>query len=246
MYSTDKDNLRKFQDFIGYKFKKIELLIQALTTPSLGKETGKPHYEFLETLGDAVIKIIFILKLYQQGITNPGKITKVKSSLESDKALRIVANRIELEKYILKKEKQKIKGTRILADVFEAICGALFLDSNYSLRLVEQKLIDPFYENLEKLIEKSIISTKNELLEYLQDIFKTSINIELEYRRSGPDHDSIWIAENPKIFDKKNQKEFKKIPRSLKSFEFKNKKDAEKDIYAKILNYLKKNEKYEN
>ncbi|MFX1420545.1 MAG: ribonuclease III domain-containing protein [Promethearchaeota archaeon] len=246
MYAIDKDNLRKFQDFIGYEFKKVELLIQALTTPSLGKEMGKPHYEFLETLGDAVIKIIFILKLYQKGITTPGKITQIKASLESDKALRRVANKIELEKYIFKKEEQKIKGTRILADVFEAICGALFLDSNYNLRLVEQKIIDPFYKDLEKMIQKSIISTKNELLEYLQDIFKTSIKIELDYKRSGPDHDSIWIAENPKIFDKKNQKELKKIPGSLKSFEFKNKKDAEKDIYAKILNYLEKSENHED
>ncbi|MFW9879894.1 MAG: ribonuclease III domain-containing protein [Candidatus Thorarchaeota archaeon] len=246
MYAIEKGKLRKFQDFIGYEFNRVELLEQALTTPSLGKEMGKAHYEFLETLGDAVIKIIFILKLYRKGITNPGKITQVKASLESDKTLRSIANKIELEKYIFKKEKQKIKGTRILADIFEAICGALFLDSNYNLNLVEQKIIDPLYEDLDMMIQKSIISTKNELLEYLQDIFKTSIKIELEYRKFETiDHDPIWIAENPTVIGKQNQKILITIPKNLKSGEFKNKKDAEKDIYAKILKYLEKNEKHE-
>jgi len=246
MYANEKDKLTKFQEFIGYEFKKVQLLKQALTTPSLGKEIEKPHYEFLETLGDAVIKIIFILKLYRKGIKTPGSITKIKASLESDKALSRVANKIELEKYIFKTEKQRIKGTRILADVFEAICGALFLDSDYNLSLVEQKIIDPFYEDLDLIINNSIISTKNELLEYLQDTFKTSINIKLEYSKSGTEHEPIWVVKNPMIFDKTNQKEIIKLPMNLKSGEFKKKKDADKDIYAKILNYLVKNENHEN
>lgn len=238
MYMNEKDKLRKFQEFISYKFNNEELLVESLTTPQLGNEIGRKSYEFLETLGDAVIKVIFILKLYKRSINDPGEITKIKAGLEMNEALKKVATTMNLHKFIFKNEKQQIKETRIMADVFEAICGAIFLDTNHNFKLVEEKMIDPFYEDFNSLIESSIISEKNELLEFLQDKFKTSIIIELEYHKSGFEHDPIWIARNPKIFDKQNQKQLIKISKTVKSGKFRNKKDAEKDIYAKILEYL--------
>ncbi len=241
MYVIDKEKIRKFQGLLDYEFKKEDLLIQALTTPQLGNLTGKPSYDFLETLGDAVIKIIFILKLYQMDIRNSGEITKIKASLESDKTLKKVAKKIQLDDFIFKTENQRITGTRILADVFEAICGALFLDSDHNLDLVEKKIIDPFFEDLDIIIQNSIISSKNELLEYLQDKFKTNIVIELEYEKYGEEHDPIWMAKNPRILDKE-QKELLGIPKKLKSGKFGTKKDAEKSLFNIILNYLKKKE----
>lgn len=244
MHAKEKEKLSKFQEFINYEFRKEELLEHALTTPQLGNIIEKPSYEFLETLGDSVIKIIFILKLYRMGIKDSGEITKIKASLESDEALIKVAKQINLEEFIFKTEKQRIKDTRILADVFEAICGAIFLDSNYNLNLVEQKVIDPFYDDLDLVIQNSIISSKNVLLENLQESFKTSVVIDLEYEKSGFEHDPIWIAKNPRILEKTNQIELIKIPKKLKSSKFRNKKDAEKDIYAKILKYLEQKEKF--
>jgi len=138
MLMTKKEKIRKFQEFIDYKFKNEDCLVQSLTTPRLANETGVLSYEFLETLGDAVIKLIFILKIYHKGIQDPGKITKKKALFESDNALKIVANKINLQEFIFKSGKQQIKGTRILADVFEAICGAIFLDSNQNINLVEE------------------------------------------------------------------------------------------------------------
>jgi len=234
-----KEKLRKFQEFIDYKFNNEQLLAEALTTPRLGNELGKPDYEFLETLGDAVIKIVFILKLYHQGIKDPGNITKIKASLESDKALRRVANRMNLQEFIFKTEKQPVKGTRILADVFEAICGAIFFDSKYDFTIVEEKMINPFYEDLDSIIENSIPDNKNKLLEFLQEKFKTGIIIKLEYEKSGYEHDPNWIAKNPQIVERYTQEILIKLPEDLKSNAFGNKKDAERDIYLKILNYLK-------
>ena len=238
-----KEKVRKFQEFINYKFKNEQLLVQSLTTPSLSNEIGEPSYEFLETLGDAVIKIIFILKLYRMGIKDSGEITKIKATLESDNALKTVAKKVNLEKFIFKTENQRVKGTRILADVFEAICGALFLDSNCDLNLVAQKIIDPFYEDLDNIIQDSMISSKNVLLELLQEKFKTNIIIKLEYEKSGFEHDPIWIARNPRILEKDSEKELIKIPRNLRSDKFSNKKDADKNLYAKILKHLKNKEK---
>ncbi len=235
-----EEKLRKLQELIEYKFKNEELLIQALTTPQLGNEIGKPNYDFLETLGDAVIKIIFILKLYQRGIEDSGTITKIKATLESDKALNEIAQKIKLENYIFKTETQIVKGTRILADVFEALCGALFLDSDCKLNTVKEKIIDRFYEDLDFIIKDTMIFSKNVLLEYLQEKFKTNILIELKYEKSGLEHDPIWIAKNPIILEKDKKIKLIEIPNNLKSEKFIKKKDAEKDIYFKILEYLKK------
>ena len=240
MYMNEKDKLRKFQEFIDYEFKNEELLLESLTTPQLGNEIEKTSYEFLETLGDAVIKVIFILKLYRRGIIDPGEITKVKAALESDKNLKKVAESINLHDFIFKTEKQLVMGTRIMADVFEAICGAIFLDSNYDFKLVEEKMINPFYEDFDAIIGSSVVSEKNELLEFLQKKFKTSIIIKLKYVKSGPDHDLTWIAKNPKILGQENQKELIKIPKRIESARFSNKKDVDKDIYTKILKYLEK------
>ena len=176
------------------------------------------------------------------GIKGSDEITKIKANLESDKALTKVAKKIQLEKFIFKTENQRIKDTRILADISEAVCGAIFLDSDYDLNLVEQKVIDPFYDELDILIQNSIISRKNVLLEILQERFKTSVIIKLEYEKYGEEHDPIWIARNPKILEKTKQIELMKIPKKLHSSKFRNKKDAEKDIYAKIIKYLEQKE----
>lgn len=241
MSGINKGKLRDFQELINYKFKNEDLLEQALTTPQMANLINRNSYEFLETLGDAVIKVVFILKLYQKGIDTPSEITKVKAALESDKNLKKIANEMNLHEFIFKIEKQRIKGTRILADVFEAVCGALFLDSNCNLHLVEEKVIDPFIPHLSNFTYNSIISSKNELLEFLQDKFKTNIVIELEYAKSGEEHNPIWIAKNPKILDK-HQNELLKIPKTLKSGKFRTKKDAEKSLFNIILNYLKSKE----
>ncbi len=246
MYVNDRERLRKFQEFIGYEFKNEDLLLESLTTPQLGNEIRTRNYEFLETLGDAVIKVIFILKLYQRNINDPGEITKIKAGLEMNKALTKVADTMNLDEFIFKNEKQQIKGTRIMADVFEAICGAIFLDANYDLNVVQEKLINPFYADFNSKIESSILSKKNELLEFLQEKFKTSIIVELEYEKKGVEHEPIWIAKHPKILERDNQKELVKLPKRLKSAKFTNKKEADKDIYARILEFLKNKEKKEN
>jgi dsRNA-specific ribonuclease len=162
--------------------------------------------------------------------------------LESDEAFKKIAIEIDLERFIFKSDKQKIEGTRILADIFEAICGAIFLDSDLNLKLVEDKIINRFYEDIESLIKDSTTLNKTALLEFLQNRYKTNISIKLEFEKYGLEHDPIWSAKNPKIVDKNCKKELLILPNSLQSEKFGNKKDAEKDLYLKILNYIKKKE----
>ncbi|MGB5909855.1 MAG: ribonuclease III domain-containing protein [Promethearchaeia archaeon] len=232
--------LIEFQKLIDYKFNNSEILLQALTTPQFGNENDLPHYEILETLGDAIIKLIFSLKIYNEGEDDPGKLTKTKQCLENNRTFSKIASNMELNTYIFSSKKQSIKGTSILADVFEAICGALYIDSNYNLKLVEQKIIDRFIENWDLFIEESSNFSKNELLEFLQNKLKLTPNITYEYEKLGPYHNLRWIAKNPKILDQ-NEKEIISIPSNLESRQFTTKKDAEKELSEIILRYLKEN-----
>ena len=237
MDKVTEDTIGQFQDFINYRFNKPEMLLQALTTPQYANEKKILHYQILETLGDAVIKLIFSLKLYNNGEIDPGKLTKTKQQLEDNQTFQKIGMEMELWKYIFSSKRQKVKDTSILADVFEAICGAIFLDSGNNLQVVEKIIIDRFITDWEVLIKESPHLYKNQLLEYLQNKFKITPTIKFDYEKLGPDNDAHWIAKNPEIVDN-DQKELIKVPIYLKSDKYKKIKDAEKDISQKILKYL--------
>jgi len=239
MDKITEDILDKFQDFINYRFNKPEILLQALTTSQFANEKKLPSYQILETLGDAVIKLIFSFKLYIEGEVDPGNLTKTKLRLEDNRTFQKIALGMELWKYIFSSKKQRVKDSMILADVFEAICGAIFIDSGNNLQVVEKIIIDRFVTDWESLIKESPHLYKNQLLEYLQDKFKVTPTIKFDYEKLGPDDDARWIAKNPEIVDN-DQKELIKVPKNLKSDIFKTHKDAEKDISLKILKYLER------
>ena len=231
------DKLKLFQEDINYHFQNPEILIEALTTPLYGNENNLGHYEILETLGDAVIKLIFSLKIYNSGENDPGRLTKIKQCLEDNQTFLKVATEMELWKYIISSKKQKVRDTSILADVIESICGAIYIDSGNNLEIVEQKIINAYFYDWDALIKDSSNLYKNQLFEYLQGIFKITPLINFEYEKLGPDNDTRWIAKNPEISDKKQNK-LLDLPDNLRSEKFKSKKDAEKDLSLKVLKYL--------
>ena len=238
MYNHEKGKLIEFQEFLEYRFKNKDLLKQALTTPQLGKERNIPHYDALETLGDAVIKLALILKIFETNMPDPGKITKTKQMIENDEILSFIAYKyFNLQNYIFKAKEQEIEETTILADVIEAVSGALYLDSNLDIKLVERKIIDKFYEDKDNIIENSSIFNKNKLLEFIQKIHKITPTLLVEYESSGPDHNPVWIAKNPKFTNINID-----LPKDLKSKGANSKREAEQDLYLKILEFLKNNQ----
>ena len=238
MDKIENNKLKEFQEFVDYKFKNENLLIQALTTISFGNEIGRPNYDILETLGDAVIKLIFSLKIYNENNSNPGELTQKKQLLENDEILSLIArNYFNLDTYIFKRKNENLEESTILADVLEALCGALYLDSGKNLNLVENKIIDRFYKDRDSIIRNSPIFSKNELLEFLQKKYHTTPNIIPEFENLGSDHKPQWIAKNPKIY---NLPKGLNLPKDLKSIASKSKQKAEMDLYKKILHYLKK------
>ena len=97
--------------------------------------------------------------------------------------------------------------------MLEAICGALFIDSNKDLSIVQKKIVDKFYNDLKGIIDESSLFNKNMLLEFLQKKFRTTIFIKADFENIGSDDNPQWVAKNPKIFDMSNNTEIIKQER---------------------------------
>ena len=241
-----REKLDKLQKFIGYKFKNEELLKQALTTPLLANKIGTSHYEILETLGDAVIKTVLISKKIEENKMNldPEIITKTKQAIENNETLAKIAEQyFNLKNFILLGQNQNLekKDRKILADVLEAMCGALYLDRK-NLKNVEAKIIDKFYGDWDELMDVSIFY-KSKLNEYLQKKYGCNPIIEYEYDEKGPEENRSWIAKNPKILDptRKVLYSFK----NMTSKPFKKRRKAEQYLSKLILERIEENENYE-
>src|ERR1700752_146133 len=122
---------------IGYKFRNSLLLAEALTHPSLGHETQRHHFDNqrLEFLGDAVLQLIFTEWLFDHFPTfSEGQLTKMRSGLVSREGLKMHAEMLELGHHLMMGRGEEASGgrerTSALADAYEALIGAIYLDSD--------------------------------------------------------------------------------------------------------------------
>jgi dsRNA-specific ribonuclease len=244
------ENSHLFEKFIGYKFQDLSLLAEALTTPQLGNELGEIYMDYdkrLETLGDAVLKTILILKINKEfektgDLKLLPNISKIKQAIENNKAfVSIGEEHFQLAKYICKAH-QDIKGTKIIADVLEAVSGAIFLDCGMDLSIVEKVIVDKFYPDWIKILEETDVFNVNMLLEFVQKEHRLpqAPRIIIEYESYGVDNEPVWIGSNPKIVDHNGNilNDFK----GLESKQFKNKPEAKKDLCREMYKKLKREE----
>ena len=134
MENLDK-NLEEFQGKIRYYFNDKELLIEALSHSSYANEKrkGRNSNERLEFLGDSVLSIVVSQYLFEHFTHLPeGELTKIRASLVCEKSLYEFAKQIDLGEHILLGKGEENTGGRervsILADAFEAVIAAVFLD----------------------------------------------------------------------------------------------------------------------
>lgn len=192
--------MQPLESRIQYKFRNSLLLAEALTHPSLAYESQKPHFDNqrLEFLGDAVIQLIITEELYNRFPQAPeGQLTKLRSRLVSRNALANFANEIELGNYVMLGKGEESSGGRrrhsTLADAFEALIGAIYIDSGRKaakeiiLRLIEGEL-----NHLESSPDEK--NPKGELQEILQAI-QPQAPIYQIIGESGPDHRRVFQAE---------------------------------------------------
>lgn len=183
--------IEELEKRIGYTFKDKSLLRQAVTHSSYANErkiNKEPSYERLEFLGDAVLELVsseFFFHEYPD--MSEGKMTKMRASAVCEQALAIPAKELEIGKFIRFSKGEEQTGGReresIVADVIEAIAGAIYLESGYE---EAKQFISRFVLNdLEK--KQLFYDAKSILQEKTQNEKLPDVRYEL-IGESGPDH----------------------------------------------------------
>ena len=128
-------NISEIEKAINYTFNNKELLLTALTHTSYSNENDCESYQRLEFLGDSILGFITAEKLYFiHNNKDEGFLSKMRAGIVCEESLAGFARTINLEKYIrLGIGEIKTNGMNkasILSDVFEALFGAIYLDSD--------------------------------------------------------------------------------------------------------------------
>ena len=190
-------NLDALQARSGYFFKNAGLLRLALTHPSVAHEQGASvqHNQRLEFLGDAVLQLVLTRVLYDKFPDfGEGPLTKARAQMVNRRALAEQAKRLHLgENLILSRGEEMNQGRErpsALADVFEALLGAIFLDGGFDA--AQDFILRQFRDGFGELdVIPNLENPKGELQELLQAQSPESPRYQLA-SVSGPDHDRIF------------------------------------------------------
>ena len=187
-------NLLDLEHKLNYYFNDRNLLKNALLHKSLGnerKEYKNQNNERLELLGDAVLDLIVAEYLYKNyKNASEGTIAKLKAMIVSEPILAKISRQIGVGKFLMLSRGEVMSGGRnresILADSFEAILGAVYIDSNLDeARVFALSHIKQYIDHIEE--NEDILDFKSILQEYVQKEFRTVPTYELVAER-GPDH----------------------------------------------------------
>jgi ribonuclease-3 len=188
------------EERIGYKFRNSLLLAEALTHPSLSHETQRYHFDNqrLEFLGDAVLQLVVTEHLFRHFSGEAeGQLTKLRSRLVSRETLKMHAAALDLGYYLLMGRGEEASGgrerTSTLADAFEALIGAIYLDGG--LATAKTFILTQAQADLAEVAEKPVdINPKGHLQEVLQSISPRSPLYEL-ISQSGPEHEKTFVVQ---------------------------------------------------
>lgn len=192
--------LRLLCNVINVNFKDMSLLHQALTHTSFANESkqhGIIHNERLEFLGDAVLDLVIGEHLFRRFPGLPeGDLTKARAMVVCEPTLAQRALELGIGEYLLLGKGEAASGGRerisILADAFEAIIGAIYLDSGFAGTV---KFVLVQLEKDLALIERGdyLKDYKTSLQEVVQKNSDSRITYEIVNER-GPDHDKMFDA----------------------------------------------------
>lgn len=196
-----KRNYLDFEKNLGYSFNNKELLKNSLLHRSFGNEHRKYKKisnERLELLGDAVLDLVvteYLYKNYAQ--STEGDLAKIKSMVVSEPVLASISRKLEVGKYLLLSRGEELTGGRerssILGDAFEAILGAIYIDSDFeTAKKFALSHIKDSIDNVDT--NEEILDFKTILQEYSQKEYKI-IPEYLVVNEIGPDHQKIFEIE---------------------------------------------------
>lgn len=193
-------NFAQLQDQLHIFFQDESLLVQAFTHSSYVNEHHRKveqDNERLEFLGDAVLQITISQYLFQKKpALSEGEMTKLRASIVCEPSLVSFAESLDFGKYILLGKGEELTGGRtrpaLLADVFEAFVGALYLDQGL-------EAVQSFFERyIFPKIERGEISSVKDYKSMLQEYIQQENNGDLQYiitDERGPAHNREFVAE---------------------------------------------------
>lgn len=192
------------EETIGYKFNDITLLETALTHSSYSNEAKSKGAniecnERLEFLGDSVLSIIASEYLYFEFGCPEGELTRMRAEIVCEKALAVFAKKISLGDFLNLGHGEEMSGGRnrpsLLADAFESLLAAMFIDSGRNKNVVAKFLLPLLTEELVKL---ELSGAAKDFKTLLQQFVQQAGGEVLEYfviNETGPDHDKVFTVE---------------------------------------------------
>jgi len=182
---------------LGYSFLDEDRLRLALTHPSVAHEQGTAvqHNQRLEFLGDAVLQLVLTSELYGKfPDMDEGPLTKARAQMVNRRTLANRGRRLGLGEHLILSRGEDSSGGRerpsALADTFEALLGAIFLDGGFDA--ARNFILRQFREEFGELeVIPNLENPKGELQEILQSSSTEAPQYQLE-SVSGPDHDRLF------------------------------------------------------
>jgi len=202
-------SMEELQRRIGYAFRNPNYLERALTHSSFANETGAHDHhlrcnERLEFLGDSVLSLIASRYLFSRfpGYKE-GELSQLRSRIVCEEALCVYAKEIGLgESLLLGKGERKCGGAQkpaILADAFEAVLAAIYLDAEKNaLEQVSDFLMPFLIRAVDEQQGHELLDSKSLLYKFIQQESHEETLNDLEYRTIsavGPDHAKIFEVE---------------------------------------------------
>ncbi len=183
-----------FETKIGHAFKNPSLLETAFTHRSYLNENrapGREHNERLEFLGDAVLELVVTDYLYKKYPEKPeGELTAVRAALVNTISISDAATKLGMNDYLLlsrgeARDTGRARGI-ILANAFEAVIGALYLDAGYDT--AQRFIAENLFHKTEDVVAKRLWQdAKSRFQEIAQEKEGLTPNYQLLHH-TGPDH----------------------------------------------------------
>ncbi len=184
---------------IGYEFKNKELLELALTHISLANDMKKESNQRLEFLGDSVLSYVIATEIYRLfPDCDEGALTKIRAALVCEKSLAELAETLDLGSGIRfgrsETKSDGIHKASILADTFEAVLGAIYLDSDDET--AKQWTLKVFGDRIRNVEVSGDVNYKSEIQIFFQKRDKNTEVVRYTLKeKTGPDHNPSFSVE---------------------------------------------------
>jgi len=193
-------DVEAFAEHVGVSFRDISILKQAFTHRSyLNEHRTSPvaHNERLEFLGDAILELVVTEYLFKKfPAKNEGELTAYRSALVNTNTLSMVADSLEMNKYLLLSRGERKDTGRarqfILANTFEAVVGAMYLDAGFDTvsKFIATFLLTYTDTVIENRLWQDAKSRFQEVAQEKASITPTYSLVE----ETGPDHDKQFTV----------------------------------------------------